>query len=101
MIVNTTFVVGNDITEKWQKWLKTVFATSASDAGMHSLLVMKVEDAPSEAENSSTFAVQLHGGESEVRQWRETALPVLLRKMYVIWGEKAVSFTTLMTPLEL
>ena len=53
MIINTTFVVGSDISEKWQKWLKTVFATSASEAGMDGLLVMEVLDAQSEAENSN------------------------------------------------
>ena len=101
MIINTTFVVGSDISEKWQKWLKTVFATSASEAGMDGLLVMKVLDAQSEAENSNTYAVQLRGCDNDALHWQQSVLPALLRKMYVIWGEKAVSFTTIMQELEL
>ena len=101
MIVNTTFVVSNDIVLKWQKWIKTVFATSASEAGMNALLVMKVEDAPSDAENSATFAVQLSGNEIDARCWHKSVLPSLLGKMYIIWGERAVSFTTIMKEVEL
>ena len=95
MIINTTFVVGSDISEKWQKWLKTVFATSASEAGM------EVLDAQSEAENSNTYAVQLRGCDNDAVHWQQSVLPALLRKMYAIWGEKAVSFTTIMQELEL
>lgn len=101
MIVNTTFVVDNEIVEKWQKWLKTIFATSASSAGMSGLVVMKVLGAPSEAENMQTFAVQLKGEAIQCAGWTDEMLPGVLGKMGVIWGEKALHFTTVMEEIEL
>lgn len=101
MIVNTTFVVNNDITAKWQKWLKTMFATSVSDAGMSDMLVMKVVGAPSEAEGAATFAVQLRGDAARCRMWTDNGLPAILSKMGLIWGEKALHFTTVMEEVEL
>lgn len=101
MIVNTTFVVNNEIVAKWQKWLKTIFATSASDAGMHGLLVMRVLGAPSESEGAATFAVQLQGAAAQSRVWTDMKLPEVLGKMGFIWGEKALHFTTVMEEVEL
>lgn len=101
MIVNTTFVVDNGIVLKWQKWLKTIFATSASTAGMGGLQVMKVLGAPSESDNMQTFAVQLRGEDRQCALWTDELLPAVLGKMGVIWGEKALHFTTVMEEIEL
>ncbi|MCM1022344.1 MAG: DUF4286 family protein [Muribaculum sp.] len=96
MIVNTTFVVDNQIVEKWQKWIKTIFATSASRSGMNDIQVFKVVDAPSESEGALTFAVQLRATTEQCSIWINTTLPELLNKMGFIWGEKALHFTTKM-----
>ncbi len=96
IIYNVTTKVAREITEAWQKWLKEEHIPELIATGCftHAVVLHLLE---ADDEEGSTFAVQFHAdSKAQYNSYIEKYADEMRKKSINLWGDKCISFRTLM-----
>lgn len=96
ILINTTFCVEPSVSDAWRNWIFDTYIPSAESAGygFRNPLVLRIL---AQNDGAESFAVQLQACDLVAAQmWIDREQQRLLADAYSAWGDKVLSFTTLM-----
>lgn len=97
-LVNTTFQAELSVAEKFLEELDSFIPTVERSTALHSPVLTRVASHPAEGSaDTATFALQFRApSAAELDRYDSSILPELFGRLYKLFGERVLYFTTIL-----